>query len=171
VNATVRRVRADEWSALRDLRLRALADAPHAFSTSLADAQKRGDEEWQAIARKGASDTRWATFVAERDGRFLGMATGYHPDEMHRALDDPGVPSLIQMWVDPSVRREGVGTRLVAAVVDWAASGSPVVRLEVNSTDPGALSFYRSVGFHETGRHETMPDGRDATEMARPCRT
>ena len=43
----IRRVRADEWEALRDLRLRALADSPHAFATTLAEAERRSEAEWR----------------------------------------------------------------------------------------------------------------------------
>lgn len=53
----VRRVRAEESEALRDLRLRALADAPEAFSTTLAQAGRRSEAEWQAAVERGARGT------------------------------------------------------------------------------------------------------------------
>lgn len=161
----IRRIRADEWEALRDLRLRALADAPQAFLTTLAEAQRWSEEEWREAARRGASGDRWSTFVADDGGRLLGMATGHFPDERHHALDDPALVSLIQMWVEPAARRTGLGARLVQAVLGWAAErGSAVARLGVSAADPGAIAFYGSVGFRDTGRREHFPE-RDILAM------
>src|SRR5262245_22889432 len=41
---TVRRIQAEEWEWLRAIRLRALADAPMAFGSTLADEQAQPDE-------------------------------------------------------------------------------------------------------------------------------
>ena len=46
----VRRVRPDEWRALRDVRLRALETDPDAFGATVAEALARPDEEWQSRA-------------------------------------------------------------------------------------------------------------------------
>ncbi|MDP9265836.1 MAG: GNAT family N-acetyltransferase [Chloroflexota bacterium] len=167
----IRRLRVAEWEALRDVRLRALADAPHAFLTTLAEAERRSEPDWRELARRGVSGDHQSTFVAEDAGRLVGMATGYFPDERHRELDDPKVASLIHMWVEPAVRRGGVGRRLVQAVLAWAAErGSPVVRLEVNASDTGAIALYEHVGFRDTGRREGTFPGRDtlAMEMEAP---
>ena len=161
----IRRVRADEWEALRDLRLRALADSPHAFATTLAEAERRSEAEWREAASRGASGPLWATFVALDRGDLVGMATGHFPEERHLDIDDPAIVSLIQMWVAPAVRRTGVGGRLVRAVFAWAAErGSAVVRLGVNMADPGAGAFYRSLGFRDTSRRERIP-ARDMLVM------
>ncbi len=137
------------------------------FGTTLAQARRRSDEEWRDAARRGESGDRWATFVADASGVFVGMATG--------ALGDDGVAELLQMWVEPSARRKGVGARLCQAVIEWArGTAAPLLRLAVNDTDPAAVALYRSVGFVDTGRRE--PDlfaGRDALAavMERPMAT
>jgi len=98
------------------------------------------------------------------------MASGHYPDEQHRGLDDPAIPLLIQMWVAPEARRSGVGRELVRAVMRWVAErGGPVVRVDANASDAGALAFYASLGFHDTGRRESI-DGRFvAMEMEAPA--
>ena len=169
----VRRVRADEWKALRDLRLRALADAPLAFSTTLAEAQLRTDPWWRDAASRGAEGKGWVTFVAERDGALVGMASGHFPDEGLHPLDDPQLASLMQMWVEPAQRRTGLGRRLVDAVAQWARErGSAVVRLGVTASEQSAVAFYRAIGFHDTGRRDTTIDRLGPViEMERACRT
>ncbi len=168
----VRRIQANEWAALRALRLRALADAPHAFATTLVVAEQRSEADWHELARRGSSGHTWATFVADEGGCLLGMATGAIPDEPSRLHDDLGTVNLMQMWVAPEMRRTGVGTRLVEAVLTWAAGrGSPRVRLGVNAGDVGAVAFYKRCGFRDTGRRGSDLADRDAVAMEMECAT
>jgi ribosomal protein S18 acetylase RimI-like enzyme len=170
--SAIRRVRTDEWQALRDLRLRALADAPLAFSATLAEAQARNEAWWRESARRSAEDEAWITFVAERDGQLVAMATGTFPVERLHALDDPAIASLIQMWVDPSARRTGLGRELVEAVVTWAAAhGSAVLRTGVTASEWRGVAFYESLGFRDTGRREEYARLGTVVEMKRPCQT
>lgn len=148
----IRRLRADEWQELRELRLRALADAPQAFAFTLGEAERQSDAEWRDAAHRGAAGDRQSTFVADEGGRFVGMAIGRFPDP-----DDPELVNLIAMWVDPMARRKGLGTRLVNAVLRWAAErGARTVRLGVNESDERAVAFYRALGFKATGRREAI---------------
>jgi ribosomal protein S18 acetylase RimI-like enzyme len=155
----VRRVRADEWQALRDLRLRALAGAPQMFGTTLAEAQRRTEADWREAARRGEQNDRWVTFVAEAKGRLIGMASG--------SVNEDGVVDLIQMWVNADARRRGIGRRLGEAVLAWTAERrATLVRLAVNESEPGAVALYRSLGFEDTGRREAdLFEGREALAM------
>lgn len=157
---TIRRVRAGEWRALRDLRLHALAGAPRAFSTTLAEATARSEAEWRELAGRGAESDRWATFVADDAGELVGMATGARDD------DDASAAQLMQMWVEPRARRAGVGRRLVEAVLAWADGRYEHLRLHVVLGEEGAIALYRSLGFRDTGHRERVRDDRDDVEMA-----
>jgi hypothetical protein len=94
----IRRVRADEWRQLRALRLRALAETPLAFGSTLAREEAFSETVWQERAA-GGSDR--ATFAAEQDGRWVGLATG-----LAAGTDDPqqAFPMLVGML---SMRRRG----------------------------------------------------------------
>jgi ribosomal protein S18 acetylase RimI-like enzyme len=153
--------------------LRALADSPLAFSTTHAEARERADPWWRDAARRGAAGDGWVTFVAERQGALIGMASGHFPDEALHVLDDAKIASLMQMWVDPTARRGGVGRRLVDAVAAWARErGSPVLRLGVTASEQGAVAFYRAIGFRDTGRRDmTIERLGPVIEMERQCRT
>src|SRR5215467_11700539 len=98
---TVRRIRAEEWERLRAVRLRALADAPMAFGSTLAAEQAQPDEFWRRRAAGGAADDDRATFVAERDGAWVGIGTC--------VLEAGGTGArpawVFGMWVEPAVRR------------------------------------------------------------------
>jgi ribosomal protein S18 acetylase RimI-like enzyme len=80
----VRSLAADDWQQARAARLAALADAPYAFSSSLAKEQAYGEELWRRRAGSGR------TFGAFDGPRIIGLATGIPADE----LDGPGTPGI-----------------------------------------------------------------------------
>jgi hypothetical protein len=84
---SVDRLGGDDWQTLRDLRLAALQDSPHAFWAQLSDERRYSVEQWTSFL--GAV----AWFVARRgDGPPIGMAG--------LLQQNPG-PELIGMWVAP----------------------------------------------------------------------
>ena len=58
----IRRIGADEWGELRDLRLRALQDAPDAFGSTYEEESIRTDAEWM----EWAADARGGRLVVRR---------------------------------------------------------------------------------------------------------
>lgn len=79
----VRRFRADEWEAVRDTRLRALADAPRRLvETVLAHARSAGDAEVYLGVHFDNDDARR---LCERCG-FVDTGAGVDERELRRAL-------------------------------------------------------------------------------------
>src|SRR5438067_1084868 len=115
---TVRTFASHEWRAYRDLRLRALADSPDAFGSTLAAEQASSDEQWSArLARGVASDTDVA-LAAELNDRLVGLAW-----VKLEALDQ-NVAHVYQMWVAPNFRRRGAGRMLLRSAIGWAKAAS-----------------------------------------------
>jgi RimJ/RimL family protein N-acetyltransferase len=142
----IRRVEPDEWAALRDVRLSALADSPDAFGATLAEERRFDEARWRGWATGDGWPGAVATFVADDAGTFVGMATGHHPN------DDPAVAWLFAMWVRPERRDRGIGRALVDVVVAWG-SGRPAVErvvLRVTEMNAGAARFHASCGFVAT---------------------
>ena len=66
------------------------------------------------------------------------------------------------MWVAPEARRQGLGSALVDAVVDWARSrGWTRVLLDVGETNTAAAALYARKGFRPNGRLGTLPPPRE----------
>jgi GNAT superfamily N-acetyltransferase len=149
----------DDWPVWRELRLAALAEAPQAFGSRLADWQGDGDREVRWRDRLSIPGSH--NLVALADGEPAGMASGI-PD------DEPGVAKLISMWVSPAARGRGVGDRLLAAVEQWARqAGAGALKLLVYEGNANARALYRRAGFTETG--EVLPDGdRQEVVMLKP---
>ncbi len=148
----VRRVRPEEWEPLRDLRLRALVDAPYAFARTWEEDQRRPEEHWRSAAES-------PIFVAIRDGQWVGMAGCYL---------EPTDPTVVVwgMWVAPEARRAGLGRRLLEAAIDWARSERMTgVRLSVAENNGAAFELYRSAGFTPTGKTQTLASDSSVREI------
>ncbi|GAB3807344.1 GNAT family N-acetyltransferase [Micromonospora zhanjiangensis] len=148
----MRVLKVDDWPVWRELRLAALADAPSAFGSRLADWQGDGDrpERWRGrLALPGSYNV-----VAVLDGEPVGMASGV-------PTDVAGQAELISMWVAPAGRGRGVGDRLVDAITQWAVGiGATELRLGVVEDNAPAIGLYRRAGFRPTGEIVgVMPDG------------
>lgn len=147
----VTRLTADDWAELRAARLAALAEAPYAFSSTLAREEQFTEQTWRERAGSGR------TFAAWDGGTIVGLATGWQEDDDFH---------LVGMWVSPKVRGSGVADRLVAAVCELAReSGATSVTLWVTEVNGRARAFYRRLGFAPTGgRQLVRPDEPDHWE-------
>jgi ribosomal protein S18 acetylase RimI-like enzyme len=154
----LRRIREGDAAPLRDLRLRALREAPHAFATRFEEASARPEEYWETWTRKPADQQ--VTIVAVDGERWVGMVSGWLPDQT------PGRAWLAQLWVEPDVRRAGLGLRLIEAVAGWARErGMVALELSVTTNNHAAAGLYARAGFAETGRRRPLPGDSLRTEV------
>lgn len=157
----LRRIHADEWRELRDLRLRALQDAPDAFGSTYEGEASDPEDTWRDWAADGAEGGSSFTVIARDDGRWIGMAMAA-PDRDH-----PGEAGLFAMWVDPSARGAGIGRALVQEIVGWARSaGFPIVHVRVTVSNDAAARLYARCGFIDEGLRLPLRDGSDVVTMS-----
>jgi GNAT superfamily N-acetyltransferase len=161
----IRAVLAGDADQLRQLRLRALSDSPHAFGSSLEVELAYPESDWMDLARRSERADEIAVFAAIDGEHWVGMAAGRWIDRESAVVD------LWGMWVDPAARGSGLGARLVAAVHAWAAErGARVLRLGAVTGDGDPAAFYERLGFQDTGERGELR--RDPTRafryMARP---
>ena len=143
----VRRIGPDDWRLLRDLRLRALRDAPWAFGARLLDEQALDDAAWQ----DRLADESSVVFVA---GDGVGMAGGYLP------WPDRPVARLWGMWIEPTARGQGVAERLVDAVEAWAREvGAGELELACSERADAAFAAYTRMGFELMPEREPLQQG------------
>jgi GNAT superfamily N-acetyltransferase len=144
----IRRIKPDDWALLRDLRLRALLDAPEAFGQTYANAASEPELEWRSNARAASAGDRRAWFFAGPAGDQGMVQTRRRP---------PDDCLVFSMWVAPDARRGGVGRALIDGAADWARSwGARRIVLWVTGVNEGAQRFYEAIGF------KLMNDGPDA---------
>ncbi|WP_422658652.1 GNAT family N-acetyltransferase [Paenibacillus sp. EC2-1] len=79
---------------------------------------------------------------------YVGFRTPTGLESNHHVLE-------LNIAIHPSYQRKGLGSRLMQAAKDMARlEHKRKLRLRVLSSNPGAISFYKTCGFHEEGRLE-----------------
>jgi ribosomal protein S18 acetylase RimI-like enzyme len=152
----VQRVRDDEWQDLRDIRLRALADAPAAFASTLEREAAFADEVWRQRARGGAAS---ANFIVREEGVAIGMAAVI-------TESTPGRVQLVGMWVDPGHRRHGVAQALIAEAVRWSRQHwARELIAWVVETNTAARRLYERIGFRPANERQPLPSDPTVEEV------
>jgi GNAT superfamily N-acetyltransferase len=152
----VRQAGAADWEALRELRLRALADAPDAFASTFQKEVAFPEQIWRQRAEGGAGSVN---LIACEEGAGIGMAA------IFAEADVPGRMHLVGMWVDPQHRRRGVAKALVEQALRWAEEHrAKEVVLWVADHNIPARRLYERAGFEPTGDHQPLPSNSALTE-------
>lgn len=152
--AAVRKIEPADWPIYKDLRLRALRDAPDAFGSTLAAELPRPDALWQ--------DRLVAACASGHDLPLFALAGALPVGLLWAKLDrsDAKIVDLFQMWVDPAHRGRGLAGMLLTEAVAWARStGAVTVRLGVSVADSAAYRLYIRHGFKPFGAPELLREG------------
>lgn len=146
----LRMLSVDDWPLWRALRLQALAQAPYAFGSTLADWNGEGDTEMRWRARLS---TVPFNVVANLNGMPAGMVSATAPTA-------DGTIELISLWVSPVARGHGVGDSLIAAVIEWARGQRAArVTLAVVESNRHAVALYRRHRFVDVGAIDCTGSG------------
>ena len=147
------RVGEDAWRAVRDVRLRALHDAPDSFGSTAGREERFAEAHWRMRIRGTP------TWLALDDDDEV-------PRGMVSLIQEPGSPiddrHLVSLWVAPEARRRGLGWSLIDAARDQALlDGARTLSLWVLEGNTPAGDLYVRAGFRRTGVRQQLP--RDAT--------
>jgi GNAT superfamily N-acetyltransferase len=152
----VRETVADDWRALRDIRLTALQDAPDAFWSTYEQQAAFGEADWRRRIARGGTFLAYLPEVGASEP--AGLAGGYR--------ERPGTVELVSMYVRPKARGRGVGEALVAAVINWAfARNARSVHLWVTETNSHARVLYERCGFSPTDERQPLPSNPRIAEI------
>lgn len=143
----------------RDVRLRALQDAPTAFSSTHARESAIADDEWIKRSVRWSSDGAIG-YIAFDGDYSCGLVACYAHQE------NPLRGHVISMWVDPAYRRTGVGRMLIDALIEWAGDRKMrELNLMVTSVNESAIRFYQRIGFGKTGNKGPYPNDPSIEEF------
>ena len=144
-----------DWERVRDIRLRALADAPFAFASRWEEERGQPQSFWRARLERPDA----ATFLALGGNETVGVVAAFVGPDATRT-------ELVSMWVTPEARGQGVGRQLVSAVIDWALRrGAAIVGLWVTETNLPARRLYESCGFVYSGERQPLPSDPSLSEV------
>ena len=158
-DVTIRRVHAEEWRHWRATRLRMLRDDADFFSTRYDDMVREPDGTWREWVAGAADGDEKALFVADEDGKWLGVVGGF-------VRVDPQEVQLISMWVDRAARGRGIARDLIRELAAWTRQrGSTRLVLFVQEANEPAQQLYARAGFRPTGARAPASAGRSAFKL------
>jgi ribosomal protein S18 acetylase RimI-like enzyme len=133
-----------DWRVLRDARLQALRDSPHAFTSSYANESRWDEREW----RRAFSGATWV--IAREAESAIGLA---------RSVGEPWMRHLESIWVAPTYRRRGVLRALLRALAEVeCVMGVTDLLLWVVEDNYAAQRAYEALGFEPTGERQPLSD-------------
>ena len=148
----IRRLRPDEATLFKDLRLRALEESPTAFVDSFTEVAAQPPEYWDKLTASVTRPDGQVMVVAEEEGRAIGFVFGLFD------RDDRSLGHLGGMWVEPASRGRRVGRALTEAIVGWARERKlRALELWVTEGNQPALALYSGRGFIATGEEDVLP--------------
>jgi ribosomal protein S18 acetylase RimI-like enzyme len=140
----IRRLTPDDADLFRAIRLEALSTTPLAFCAS------HDIEAAEPVSAFAGRLTRNAVFGAFAGNDIIGMA-GFSVSEK-----DPGRGLVWGMYVRSGRQGQGIGARLLAAVMDHARDLVETLRLSVIAGNEGARALYARHGFQEIGSQSRL---------------
>lgn len=143
---TVELVGPDHWREWRTARLQSLLDSPDAFGSTYERERAFTEDDF-----RDRLDPAGPHVLARRADEPVGTGGGY--------LAAPGWCHVVAMWVSPSVRGHGVGTRILDAIVSWNAARGLRTELDVTVGNEAARRLYERYGFVATGVTRPLREG------------
>ncbi len=142
----------DDWRTLREIRLSALRESPHAF---LPTYQKESEYD----------EHKWRTEFARGDW-YVGVARVGSADEqvgiagITREHDTPPDQCFLEyVWIVPEFRRQGVAFNMINEVLDrLKLSGVQTVFLWVLDGNDAAMRLYELLGFVRRNHRQPLKE-------------
>jgi ribosomal protein S18 acetylase RimI-like enzyme len=149
----------NDWPKLRKIRLTALNADPPAFLSSHQSEAAFTERRWRQEFSRG----EWHVMVAAgrlRRDRYVGLVGVTRlPETSSREC------YLEYLWVAPRVRRRGVASKLLTAVLDRLhESGVHTVWLYILDGNEPARRLYHRFGFQSTNDVQPLPDDPTRSE-------
>lgn len=143
----------DQWTVLRDLKLRSLDQEPIAFADPEEERTKyvhRSEDEWRAILSgkmSGGREGETVMVFAEDNGHYIGMVSAIIPagqsEEARKA-------TIQHMYVDSQgYRGLGVGKQLLSALLEKLRARGDIKKAELSvvTTQVPARKLYERTEF------------------------
>ncbi len=138
----------------REIRLRALKEAPKAFASTFEREEAFDREVWTSRLTGDAV----VNLLALDDGRPVGMTSA--------RIEEKDAAQLLGMWVAPEARGREVGRLLIEEVVRWAREHHlGELGLWVTETNQSARALYEKNGFRPTGGRQPLPSDPSLMEI------
>ncbi len=160
MNSVVRRITKEDSVLLKNIRLQALKEAPHAFSGTYEEALEWSEQAWLDWADRCSASDIMATFFLFNNEIPIGMA-GIDIDK-----NDKNLSHLMAMWISPEHRGTNGAAMLVEECCGWAMQrGATRMTAWVTEHNPRARKFYKKMGFEPRPEKRIHPPDVSKNEI------
>jgi GNAT superfamily N-acetyltransferase len=140
-----------DWCILRDAILESVTTSPDSFGTKEDEIKGESQDFWEHKLK--SSD--WA--VVQRRNEVLGIAGAKSPAEIDVYALQEKACFIESVWISPSIRRKGVGERLVTYLIEQERRvGIRKFYLWVFDGNTSAEGLYGDMKFESTGRSSVL---------------
>lgn len=132
----------EEWHLYRDLRLESVYNNPEAFGTSYKEELLVTEDEWKYRLSHNMLFAKYKDQVVGMIGAVLNTAE----KKKHLAL-------VISFYVSPEFRNQGVGAKLLSAIIDRLKTFNyvKIIMLYVTTKQLAVINLYKKFKFHIHG--------------------
>ncbi len=117
------------------------------LSIDLPSAARGSEHRYVRRIMERLDDPYMCALVAEVEGQVVGFVLGMVINLMPDIFDQRPSGFLADIYVEPHIRRHGVGHSLVNALVDWFRQcGIRTFDWHVSSNNPEGIAFWQSIG-------------------------
>jgi len=149
----IRLAETKDWRIIRDVMLKMLEDAPHAFGDTLAQAEAREMNEWQQFTEQLTNTPHGCIFLAEDHRGVYGFVLG----DTRLPQLPPATVIAARLWVTPRQRGTGLGRKLMDTMTLWAEEqGMDQMYAGITETNLSVVKFFERLGYHDTGIREQI---------------
>lgn len=142
----IRRANKDDSDALAEMWLELVAFHQE-LTDDLPGAARGAEHRYVRRIMERLEDPYTCALVAEWEGQVVGFVLGMIIDLMPDIFDQKPAGFLADIYVEPQVRRHGVGRSLVNELVGWFREcGIQTFDWHVASNNPAGQAFWRSIG-------------------------
>jgi ribosomal protein S18 acetylase RimI-like enzyme len=147
---------------LREALLEAVSTSPGRFLATTESILEKSVSYWAADLQESV----WV--VVEQDSKVVGLAAAKQPyGEDSWKYDKISARFIESVWIDPSMRRRGLGDRIVRYLIEQQRLRDPRAHqfyLWVFADNKPAIALYEQMGFTHTLR-SSFPPGRAIPEL------
>ncbi len=151
----------EDAEEFKELRLRGLKEAPHAFGSSYEESAARPVSHFAERITPDKNGFVMGAF----EGKLVGV-TGFYRYQDGIKSEHKGV--LWGVYLLPECRGRGIAKKLMLSVIEGARAlpGIELIHLGVNPANPPVVKLYESVGFTKWGeeKHALKVDGQYVDE-------
>ncbi len=148
ISYVVRTGKIEDAEAILDIQRSVVSEGE--FLISLSEEFNKTSSQQKEWVQSLLENENESLIVAERDGEVVGWIV-FQAAPNRKRLSHTG---SFGMMIRKGYREMGIGSMLLKALLDWAEKNPLIekVSLGVFSTNQGAISLYKKMGFIEEGR-------------------